>query len=91
VAAASIEQLTDADLPTYEGDRVRLAGGVDLPSTVMSFILRGVRLQGIDSVMAPKATREAAWARLATDLPIGMLNAMTEIGIGIGIGITPSR
>ncbi len=56
-----------------------LAGGVDLPSSVMPFILRGVRLQGIDSVMAPTADREAAWARLATDLPSGMLAAMTEI------------
>ena len=56
-----------------------LAGGVDLPSTVMPFILRGVRLQGIDSVMAPRADREAAWARLATDLPGGLLDTMTEV------------
>jgi acrylyl-CoA reductase (NADPH) len=56
-----------------------LAGGVDLPSTVMPFILRGVRLQGIDSVMAPLADREAAWARLAEDLPAGMLEAITEV------------
>ena len=56
-----------------------LAGGTDLPTTVMPFILRNVRLQGIDSVMAPIATRETAWARLATDLPAGRLDAMTEI------------
>jgi len=56
-----------------------LAGGVDLPSTVMPFILRGVRLQGIDSVMTPLADREAAWARLATDLPGGLLDTMTEV------------
>ena len=56
-----------------------LAGGVDLPTTVMPFILRGVRLQGIDSVMAPLAHREAAWARLATDLPAGLPDTMTEI------------
>ncbi|NND73810.1 MAG: oxidoreductase [Ilumatobacter sp.] len=56
-----------------------LAGGVDLPSTVMPFILRGVRLQGIDSVMAPIAARDAAWARLTTDLPPGLLDEMTEI------------
>ena len=56
-----------------------LAGGVDLPSTVMPFILRGVRLQGVDSVNAPLADREAAWARLAVDLPAGMLEAMTEV------------
>ncbi len=56
-----------------------LAGGVDLPSTVMPFILRGVRLQGIDSVSAPLADREAAWARLATDLPADLLDAMTDV------------
>ncbi len=56
-----------------------LAGGIDLPATVMPFILRGVRLQGVDSVMAPIAVRDAAWARLATDLPAGLLEAMTEI------------
>jgi acrylyl-CoA reductase (NADPH) len=56
-----------------------LAGGVDLPSSVMPFILRGVRLQGIDSVMAPTAEREAAWERLATDLPDGVLESMIEV------------
>ena len=56
-----------------------LAGGFDLPLTVMPFILRGVRLQGIDSVMAPIGAREAAWARLVSDLPSGMLDAMTEV------------
>ena len=56
-----------------------LAGGIDLPSTVMPFILRGVRLQGIDSVMAPLAEREAAWARLATDLSSDLLATMTEV------------
>ncbi len=56
-----------------------LAGGVDLPSTVMPFILRGVRLQGIDSVMAPLADREVAWARLATDLSQDLLESMTEV------------
>ena len=56
-----------------------LAGGVDLPSTVMPFILRGVRLQGIDSVMSPIAEREAAWERLAVDLPASLLDSMTEV------------
>jgi len=56
-----------------------LAGGFDLPTTVMPFILRGVRLQGVDSVMAPRATRDAAWARLATDLPAGPLESITEV------------
>jgi len=46
-----------------------LAGGFALPTTVMPFILRNVRLQGVDSVMAPAARREEAWRRLALDLP----------------------
>lgn len=46
-----------------------LAGGAGLPTTVMPFILRNVRLQGIDSVQAPYAVRQQAWSRLATLLP----------------------
>lgn len=46
-----------------------LAGGFALPTTVMPFILRNVRLQGVDSVMAPTARRLAAWQRLVKDLP----------------------
>lgn len=46
-----------------------LAGGVSLPTTVMPFILRNVRLQGVDSVMTPVARRFAAWERLAKELP----------------------
>lgn len=56
-----------------------LAGGTDLPSTVMPFILRGVRLQGVDSVMAPLADREIAWNRLVSDLPHDLLDAMTSV------------
>ncbi len=56
-----------------------LAGGVDLPSSVMPFILRGVRLQGIDSVMAPVADRDAAWARLAQDLSGDQLDSIIEV------------
>ena len=55
-----------------------LAQGVDLPASVMPFILRGVTLAGIDSVMAPLAARRAAWARLATDLDPAKLAAITE-------------
>lgn len=54
-----------------------LAQGMDLPSSVAPFILRGVTLAGIDSVMAPKARRVAAWARLAQDLDTATLDAMT--------------
>lgn len=46
-----------------------LAGGFALPTTVMPFILRNVRLQGVDSVMAPTGRRLAAWQRLVQDLP----------------------
>ncbi|MGI8948702.1 MAG: acryloyl-CoA reductase [Ornithinimicrobium sp.] len=56
-----------------------LAGGVDLPSSVMPFILRGVRLQGVDSVQAPLEVRETAWARLARDLPGELLESLTEV------------
>jgi acrylyl-CoA reductase (NADPH) len=54
-----------------------LAGGMDLPSSVAPFILRGVSLLGIDSVMAPKPQRIEAWNRLARDLDKDKLAAMT--------------
>jgi acrylyl-CoA reductase (NADPH) len=54
-----------------------LAQGMDLATTVMPFILRGVALVGVDSVMAPKAQRLAAWARLARDLDMAKLDALT--------------
>ena len=55
-----------------------LAQGADLPATVMPFILRGVTLAGVDSVMAPLARREEAWHRLASDLDVALLERMTE-------------
>jgi acrylyl-CoA reductase (NADPH) len=55
-----------------------LAQGADLPATVMPFILRGVALLGVDSVMAPQALRRQAWARLARDLDPARLEAMVE-------------
>ena len=55
-----------------------LAQGMDLPTSVAPFILRGVTLYGIDSVMAPKARREEAWARLAEDLDLAKLDAITR-------------
>jgi acrylyl-CoA reductase (NADPH) len=54
-----------------------LAQGMDLPGSVAPFILRGVTLAGIDSVMAPQAKRIAAWNRLATDLDLAKLDALT--------------
>ena len=60
-----------------------LAGGMDLPATVYPFILRGITLAGIDSVMAPRGIREEAWSRLAKDLDLDKLKAMTNtIGLG---------
>ena len=55
-----------------------LAAGMDLPSSVAPFILRGVCLLGIDSVMAPIEKRKAAWARLATDLDKSKLAEITS-------------
>ena len=55
-----------------------LAQGADFPATVMPFILRGVTLAGIDSVMAPLAKRQQAWDRLAKDLDAARLEAMLE-------------
>lgn len=54
-----------------------LAGGMDFPATVAPFILRGITLYGIDSVMAPKSLREQAWQRLAQDLDSDKLAALT--------------
>lgn len=57
-----------------------LAQGGDLPGSVMPFILRGVSLVGVDSVMAPLAKREVAWARLAQELDPALLERMvTEV------------
>ncbi len=59
-----------------------LAGGMDLPASVAPFILRGVCLYGIDSVMCPLPDRQQAWSRLATDLDPAKLEQMTqEIGL----------
>jgi acrylyl-CoA reductase (NADPH) len=59
-----------------------LAGGMDLPTTVAPFILRGVSLIGIDSVMCPLALRQEAWRRLETDLDRAKIAVMTsEVGL----------
>jgi acrylyl-CoA reductase (NADPH) len=60
-----------------------LASGNNLPASIFPFILRGVRLVGIDSVMCPRPRRQAAWERLAKDLPLDKLEAMTTThGLG---------
>ncbi|MEQ9259126.1 MAG: acryloyl-CoA reductase [Roseovarius sp.] len=55
---------------------VGLAGGAGLPATVVPFLLRGVNLLGIDSVMQPYENRLRAWQRISTDLPMEKLEAM---------------
>ncbi len=55
-----------------------LAQGADFPTTVMPFILRGITLVGVDSVMAPRARRQQAWDRLALDLDPAKLESMVE-------------
>jgi acrylyl-CoA reductase (NADPH) len=57
---------------------VGLAGGVKLPTTVIPFLLRGVNLLGIDSVMQPQTNRATAWARIARDLPMEKLEMMVS-------------
>ncbi len=57
---------------------IGLAGGAHLPATVLPFILRGVNLLGIDSVMRPFEQRLEAWGRVATDLPMDKLHDMTS-------------
>lgn len=68
-----------------------LAGGMDLPTSVAPFILRGVSLLGIDSVMAPLARRKEAWKRLENGLDRGKLAAMiTEIPLSEVISRAPN-
>jgi len=65
-----------------------LAGGADLPATVMPFILRGVTLAGVDSVMCPRPRRLEAWQRLARDLDVTKLEAIaTEIALSEAIPV----
>jgi acrylyl-CoA reductase (NADPH) len=67
-----------------------LAAGMDLPTSVAPFILRGVCLLGIDSVMCPIAARKVAWNRLARDLDRGKLAEIThEIGMDQVISTAP--
>ena len=79
---------------------VGLAGGANLPTTVIPFLLRGVNLLGIDSVMKPYADRIIAWKRIAEELPLDKLEAMIvpaklhdlpELGKAILAGQTRGR
>jgi acrylyl-CoA reductase (NADPH) len=67
-----------------------LAGGMDFPATVAPFILRGVTLAGVDSVMCPRPDRLEAWSRLGQDLDVGKLEFLTEeIGLSQVIDRAP--
>ncbi len=65
-----------------------LAGGMDFPASVAPFILRGITLYGIDSVMCPLPLRQQAWQRLAQDLDVAKLEAMArEIGLDEAVAV----
>ena len=85
VDAVGSHTLANALAQTRYGGTVAacgLAQGMDLPTTVMPFILRSVALIGIDSVMAPRALRQRAWDRLARDLDPAKLEGMIdEVGL----------
>lgn len=85
VDAVGSHTLANALAQTRYGGAVAacgLAQGMDLPASVAPFILRGVALLGVDSVMAPMHLREQAWTRLARDLDPKLLASMTtEIGL----------
>ncbi|MEN9779475.1 MAG: hypothetical protein RL014_623 [Pseudomonadota bacterium] len=81
VDAVGSHTLANAIAQTRYGGTVAacgLAQGMDLPTTVMPFILRGVTLAGVDSVMAPLSRRQQAWERLARDLDIAKLESMID-------------
>jgi acrylyl-CoA reductase (NADPH) len=89
VDTAGSNTLANACAQTRYGGAVAacgLAQGADFNASVMPFILRGVSLLGIDSVMAPKAPRLKAWERLARDLdPAALASIGQEIGLGEAI------
>jgi acrylyl-CoA reductase (NADPH) len=81
VDAVGSHTLANACAGTRYGGAVAacgLAQGMDFPASVAPFILRGVTLYGIDSVMAPMAKRAEAWARLAKELDLAKLDALTQ-------------
>ena len=94
VDAVGSHTLANACAQTRYGGTVTacgLAQGMDFPATVAPFILRGVRLIGIDSVMCPMPRRRMAWQKLAVDLDRGKLDAATrEIGLAQSFEVAQS-
>lgn len=92
--AAAVDSVGSATLATvltqlhYRGAVAAcgLAGGADLPASVIPFLLRGVSLLGIDSVLSPLPERRAAWNRLARELDPGLIDGMIQV---IGLGDLP--
>ncbi len=67
-----------------------LAGGAPFPGSILPFILRGITVYGIDSVMLPKAPRQQAWQRLASDLPLDRLDrTVSEVGLSDLMALAP--
>jgi acrylyl-CoA reductase (NADPH) len=67
-----------------------LAAGPAFPGSILPFILRGITVYGIDSVMLPMAPRQEAWKRLGTDLPLDRLDStVSEAGLGDLLGLAP--
>ena len=67
-----------------------LAAGPSFPGSILPFILRGITVYGIDSVMLPKAPREEAWRRLGIDLPLDELDStVSEVGLSDLMGLAP--
>ncbi|MBL0901273.1 MAG: zinc-binding dehydrogenase [Reyranella sp.] len=67
-----------------------LAAGPTFPGSILPFILRGVAVYGIDSVMLPKAPREEAWRRLGADLPLDKLDStVSDAGLGDLMTLAP--
>ncbi len=93
VDAVGSHTLANACAQTRYGGTVTacgLAQGMDFPATVAPFILRGVRLIGIDSVMCPMPRRQAAWQALAADLDRARLDAATtEVGLAQALEVAP--
>ena len=94
VDALGSHTLVNACAQTRYGGAVAacgLAQGYDLPGTVMPFILRGVSLLGVDSVMAPLPLRQQAWQRLARDLDPARLESMVkEIPLAAAVAQAPA-
>jgi acrylyl-CoA reductase (NADPH) len=94
VDAVGSHTLANACAQTRYGGTVTacgLAQGMDFPATVAPFILRGVRLIGIDSVFCPQPRRRQAWHKLAADLDRGKLDAATsEVGLAQAIEVAPA-